>query len=350
MKVHNYTFFLLTLASLFISNIQAQVVKPRITAVQSIPNSPYGEEDSDVGYWNNPDTWDLARIPTHGDTIVIPDGITVKIVLNNPNPGMSNNRLSNAVIIVQNGGGLSWHPFIPGPAGQGEKLFLECNSVMHVEQQGWLWGDQVGDKISYCNKYVWSGDGNQNFGPYTWGEWLPVELMFFRAEVNNNNIILKWSTLSETNNDFFVLEKGSSAHDFSIIATIPGSGNSNVPQYYSHEDQTEPNTLVYYRLSQYDYDGTQEVIGVITAASGIIHKQELLMFKNPVTADEQIQLTLLKEIQGVIKIMTPEGKLVYSNEITPHSGNIQVGNLKPGMYVIILETEYLRASYKLIVI
>lgn len=363
MKAHiHYFLTAILMVVLSVENIHSQDVKPRLTAIQSVQNSPYGVANSDEGYWNNPYTWDWhiqnpdepPRIPTHGDTIVIPDGITVKVVLNvngnKPDAGTSNNRLSNAVIIVQNGGGLTWHPVLPGPVGQGEKMFLECNSTMHVEPEGWLWGDQVGDKISYCNSFVWSGDGNQNFGPYTWGNWLPVELMFFKAEVSNGDILLRWSTLSETNNDFFVIEKGNSAHDFNVISAVPGSGNSNVPLYYSYRDHTGSNSTVYYRLSQYDYDGTSEIIGLLAIEPGMIQKQELLMFQNPVMSDENVDFILLKEVHGKLSIFTPGGKQIFSCPVLPSSGKIHTGNLLPGLYFVVIETDYSRESYKLVVI
>jgi hypothetical protein len=346
MKIYiSYFFFFIIL--LLCYEADSQSVKPRITAVQSIADSPYGAPGSTIGNWNRADTWDLNRIPGHNDTIVIPDGITIRFVVSASQPGASNNRLTNAVVIVQNGGGISFWPV--QNQGQGEKLFLECNSAMHVEPGGWLWGDQVGDKISHCNKYVWSGNGNQNFGPYTWGDYLPVELLYFKAEQKDNEIILKWATASETNNDFFLIERGNSPETFETIAMINGSGNSNIPVYYSYTDKSNESAIVYYRLSQFDYDGTNEQLGIIAVKHGERQQIIPIMFQNPVLSSDIVEIIPLNADSGLIEIFALCGEKVFSTAFHEETGKIQVSSLRPGMYIIHYVTPGTNYSAKLIV-
>jgi hypothetical protein len=94
-------------------------------------------------------------------------------------------------------------------------------------------------------------------------EYLPIELYSFIANCDNNNINIKWSTMSETNNDYFVLWKSYDGVDFEIIGQIDGAGNSNsyLEYEFSYQDIIEN---IYYKLQQIDYDGNNTYSDVIS--------------------------------------------------------------------------------------
>ncbi len=87
---------------------------------------------------------------------------------------------------------------------------------------------------------------------------LPVELLFFDAIPNNNEVFLSWKTASEQNNDFFLLERSKDGRDFEAIAQINGAGTSTLPQNYSYVDEKPFKGVNYYRLRQVDFDGKFE--------------------------------------------------------------------------------------------
>ena len=84
---------------------------------------------------------------------------------------------------------------------------------------------------------------------------LPIELLYFEAEVNERYNHLTWSTASEINNDYFNIEKTQDGVVFYNIATINGAGNSSTQNYYEYDDYELKNNITYYRLKQTDYDG-----------------------------------------------------------------------------------------------
>ena len=88
---------------------------------------------------------------------------------------------------------------------------------------------------------------------------LPVELLSFAAkEISGNLIQLDWKTASETNNDYFIVEKSTDGMNFTPIGLVKGSGNSTINHNYSFLDKkNEGIQLYYYRLQQVDYDGTR---------------------------------------------------------------------------------------------
>lgn len=84
---------------------------------------------------------------------------------------------------------------------------------------------------------------------------LPIELISFDGEKQNNYNLLNWSTASETNNDYFTLERSIDGENWEAIKQIDGFGNSSSIIYYSYEDYDFEYTTNYYRLSQTDFNG-----------------------------------------------------------------------------------------------
>jgi hypothetical protein len=84
---------------------------------------------------------------------------------------------------------------------------------------------------------------------------LPVELLSFDVTKEKNNVLIKWSTLSEKNNDYFVVERSTNGVYFTPLAKVKGQGNSFVYTQYTAYDENPLNGTNYYRLKQVDYDG-----------------------------------------------------------------------------------------------
>lgn len=94
---------------------------------------------------------------------------------------------------------------------------------------------------------------------------LPVELLSFYGYAEKEHKIIRWSTASEQNNDFFTLEKSLNGEEFEVVTTITGAGNSNEIVNYKASDNEVDQEITYYRLKQTDYDGQytySEIISV----------------------------------------------------------------------------------------
>jgi hypothetical protein len=84
---------------------------------------------------------------------------------------------------------------------------------------------------------------------------LPVELLSFDAFCKNDIVNIIWQTASETNNDFFTVERTKDMQTWEQISVINGAGNSNSPLNYSAIDLYPYSGESYYRLLQTDFDG-----------------------------------------------------------------------------------------------
>ena len=100
---------------------------------------------------------------------------------------------------------------------------------------------------------------------------IPVELISFIAEIDENGIVLKWETATETNNFGFEVERGIDNKTFEKIGQIKGKGTTTEKQKYIFRDASvSSKSKFYYRLKQVDYDGTVIYSDVIEVDYSII--------------------------------------------------------------------------------
>lgn len=95
---------------------------------------------------------------------------------------------------------------------------------------------------------------------------LPVELLSFEIIPSESNLIL-WSTASETDNDYFTLYRSTDGITYEEIAIENGYGTTSHKQDYDYTDFSAPQGVVYYKLTQTDFDGTVNLLGIKTVIS-----------------------------------------------------------------------------------
>jgi hypothetical protein len=90
---------------------------------------------------------------------------------------------------------------------------------------------------------------------------LAVELMSFTAVQDGEAVVLRWSTASEKNNDYFRVERRTSGDWTTVSSRISGAGTSTVSHSYSYRDASvEAGRIYEYRLVSVDINGTAQVI------------------------------------------------------------------------------------------
>ncbi len=92
---------------------------------------------------------------------------------------------------------------------------------------------------------------------------LPVDLLSFTGQCNNNNIVLEWTTASEMNNDNFTIERSEDGTTWKVIGTVKSAGNSSVIQKYSLTADETKNEISYFRLKQTDIDGKFKYFNIL---------------------------------------------------------------------------------------
>jgi endo-1,4-beta-D-glucanase Y len=161
----------------------------------------------------------------------------------------------------------------------------------------------------------------------------PVRLISFYASNETNNVILNWATATEINNDYFKVERSVDGYTFSGIGNINGAGNSNSVLYYSWQDPQPVFGASYYRLVQYDYDGTWEFSPVISVAR--IDKTSIEILPNPFNQTTNIHIGSGTYEKVQIKVIDLRGQVLYSSEQHSTNENISVGeDFSAGMYIV----------------
>lgn len=198
-----------------------------------------------------------------------------------------------------------------------------------------------------------------NFSPFTFGSVsvnnpLPVELISFTAECENGKAIINWVTASETNCDYFKIEKMTNGNsDFSLLTTLPGNGNTHQLSNYQIEDN-EMNGVSYYRLSQVDFNGKVNVYNqtvIYSNCVATIEKSDITLYQN--SGDIYIVSNSTSDVFSEIKIFDLNGKLLLNTNRLIGSGINKISteelNLSSGLYLVNIQNADFNKSIKMIV-
>lgn len=118
---------------------------------------------------------------------------------------------------------------------------------------------------------------------------LPVELIKFTADRDGTVVTLRWTTASETNNNYFTIYRSKDLKTWENIGRVVGSGNSNTLRYYTFSHiETDRSKVYYYKLTQTDFNGDWEQLEVIPLVQGVKNKKlitEVTIDGKPVPKD-----------------------------------------------------------------
>lgn len=168
---------------------------------------------------------------------------------------------------------------------------------------------------------------------------LPIQLISFDGQCNEKDVELNWMTASETNNDFFTIQKSTDALNFEDIANVNGAGNSTENRYYSLSDIPYENITTYYRLKQTDFDGTYSFSKIISTDCNI-NSDGSQYYNILVSGTKEITIIFntIKTYSAVIKIFDISGKELATVLNVENIGDGQHKNTysftRAGIYIV----------------
>ncbi|XOV93313.1 MAG: T9SS type A sorting domain-containing protein [Bacteroidota bacterium] len=212
--------------------------------------------------------------------------------------------------------------------------------IAHYTGGTWVDKEQGGQLIGNPG-YVQSNLVFTSFSPVTFGSAsatenpLPVELLYFKGIYAKNSVMLEWRTASESNNDFFEIERSTQYQEFVPIGRVEGSGNSTSILDYQFIDNQPENGINYYRLKQVDYDGELEYSPIVVINTISKNEPELTIF--PVPVDKYLQIKTNVPLGNVsVSFYNLAGRQVKVN--VRDFKNIDVSDLPAGLYFIRIDT------------
>jgi hypothetical protein len=181
---------------------------------------------------------------------------------------------------------------------------------------------------------------------------LPIELISFNATPNGKIVDLSWITETETNNDFFTIERSADGINFEPILTVDGAGNSSTILYYNSIDDSPIQGLSYYRLKQTDYDGQYSYSNIV-AVEFNFDAIDFSIFPNPVYANDAIYISSA-ENDGAntnINIVNSIGQCVHYSYLVINGPTVLKLNsqLQSGIYTIYIGTKNNVQAQKLVI-
>ncbi|PCI28630.1 hypothetical protein COB55_03700 [Candidatus Wolfebacteria bacterium] len=189
---------------------------------------------------------------------------------------------------------------------------------------------------------------------------LPIDLLYFKGKIVNNKVHLIWVTVSESNNDYFTIEKSrwltGKNTVFNVLDYINGAGNSNEMLYYSHIDDDPYNGLSYYKLKQTDYDGEYSYSKLISINYINTNKIDINVYPNPVHKENEIYLDIKgeKDSEVLVVVLDLLGNTRYSKIVILENGEFTLAidpydRLSSGLYLIVASSNDKLVNKKLII-
>lgn len=291
------------------------------------------------GNWNQTDTWGGSAVPGCYDTIIIPAGITVTVTV-------TVNLESCPPVAIFVSGALNF--------STGKKLLLPNGSYVYIHPGGGLQtggGGGSSNIISIAGVNYWSA-GCGGAAPPDCGTMtgpgilcqncaLPIELLYFKANLSGNIVWLEWKTKSEQNNDYFYVQRSNDGVTWENVAWIDGAGNSNVELTYYTEDRTPFLGVSYYRLQQVDFDGNFSYSQVEVITNAEFQTGQQLLVLSTITGTQNTMVVYFDTpVTGEVDLVfcSLTGEVIYSETVILSEEQwvvIQINKpLATGVYVL----------------
>ncbi len=230
---------------------------------------------------------------------------------------------------------LKWHTHDPvdfPPTFIGEKV---ANTLFELEEGSYDNGGPAMDASS-TPIACFNIDCNPLF---------PVELESFEALDKGCETELYWTTATETDNEYFSIEKSSDGVRWVSIGTLPGSGTTTDPQTYRFVDKVINEIVSYYRIKQVDFNGDAAVSNSVIVRSSCYNEEIAIgitdMFPNPAFNDDRVNIKFYTErgdSEATILITDELGRIVKEIQVDlregPNTLSFESTSLASGIYFV----------------
>lgn len=177
------------------------------------------------------------------------------------------------------------------------------------------------------------------FGFYSYATTiLPIKLLSFKADCQQNNVILRWATATESNNESFAIERSLDTKNWEIIGSMKSYGNSNQTQQYSFVDKNPLSETAYYRLKQTDFDGKYSYSPVATSSCSSKVANIFEVYPNPSASG--IFYVNSTAANGRILVTDALGKIVLETTVCgEQTPQLDLSMYGKGLYILRLITK-----------
>jgi len=165
---------------------------------------------------------------------------------------------------------------------------------------------------------------------------VPVKIRYFNATLNNDKVVLEWSTSQENNNKYFTVEKSNDGINFSVLGKVNGAGTSSVNHNYQLMDHTPWDGVNYYRLSQTNIDGNTNNYEVKTVNYKSSKNFSAVILNNG-SGQIRVAVKHTKATTMTMKVVDLVGKEILQESFPVNNGGaVRDIYLNQGLYILVL--------------
>ena len=174
---------------------------------------------------------------------------------------------------------------------------------------------------------------------------LPIELTDFNAvyQPDLDLVDVYWTTASEYNSDYFNVEKSVDGVNYEVISRVEAVKNSTTETNYITIDE-HPNLGVnYYRLNQFDADGSSKY-SEVRAVNILDNEYDMLsVFPNPTTGITEVIFNAYSKGEAQLNVTSYNGSTIVNTPIEAKKGgnrfDLDLSGQARGMYIITITTK-----------
>ncbi len=163
---------------------------------------------------------------------------------------------------------------------------------------------------------------------------LPIALLSYSSKIlQNNTVLLNWSSAQETNNNFYQIERSQDGVSFNNLGEVKSIGNNTGNNNYHFTDMSPLNGQNFYRLSQTDLDGKTKYLGIVKASLKINNR--INIYPNPVSGGRiTMRLNYLPTSGAQYELVDISGKRMQVGVVSSQLQLIDISKLSQGTYVL----------------
>lgn len=175
---------------------------------------------------------------------------------------------------------------------------------------------------------------------------LPIQLLRFDGINRGKDIQLNWTTISEINNESFVIERSKDGQNFERIGQKDGAGNSQRLLEYTFVDHQPLLGVNYYRLKQVDFDGSFTYSAIIALD---YQTNEWTLLSNPTPGSFGLKGNMQPGEEYLVEIFSQQGKRVVRTHISADDQWVEESQALPaGIYSVVLNVPSGKVIKKLV--
>lgn len=233
------------------------------------------------------------------------------------------------------------------PLGSNLRLLIDRNGTNGFADNDItpIIGSFVGNTVVFSNVNFQDGD-RFTLGNTDIDNPLPVELVRFRAVAEENTVRLSWATASETNNDFFTVERSRNAQEWESVQRVPGAGTTRLMNHYETVDDGPYRGASYYRLKQTDFDQQSKYSDLVRVV--VDHETPITLHPNPFRDHFRLLIDFEPE-QSEVRLYNSNGvEVPFAMKKEGTDLVITPGNIPQGLYILKVLDRFVVRTAKLI--